>query len=111
MKKCSVEDCEAPGDYLTRGNIVVCHHHAKVYVHRKHQHDAQQRADALEALRHFQVGGGADGRAWLANLRRKYHHVLHGGTLTADDLARIVRDAERAQARIEHLERQLKGEK
>lgn len=36
--------------------------------------------------------------------RRYYHHVLHGGTLTADDLSRMVQAMERKDALIEDLE-------
>jgi hypothetical protein len=36
--------------------------------------------------------------------RRYYHHVLNGGTLTADDLSRMVQAMERKDALIEDLE-------
>lgn len=40
----------------------------------------------------------------LALARRYYHHVLNGGTMTADDLSRMVQAMERKDALIEDLE-------
>ena len=42
------------------------------------------------------------GRA--AQARRYYHHVLNGGTLTADDVARMVRTIERLEASLCRIE-------
>jgi hypothetical protein len=38
--------------------------------------------------------------AMLANARRKYHHVLHGGNLTEADMSAIVRDMEQMREAI-----------
>lgn len=46
-------------------------------------------------------------KGWLADLRRKYHHVLQGGSLRPADLAHIVTNAEHAAARIDQLEGDL----
>lgn len=48
----------------------------------------------------------SDGREWLGELRRKYLHILHGGTLDKDfDLERIVEGAERAADELDQLKR------
>lgn len=44
----------------------------------------------------------------LASARRLYHHALNGGTITMDDVARLVEAMERAraaEARVAELER------
>lgn len=35
----------------------------------------------------------------LAQMRRLYHHVVHGGTVTAEDLSRVIQAMERDNSR------------
>ncbi len=53
-----------------------------------------------------------DGRGWVAQIRRLYLHAKSGGTVTAEDIGRILVNAEMIDADLSGLKNKLnnKGE-